>query len=76
MPTMVQVRNVPDDVHRILKARAAMAGTTLSAYLLRELEAIARTPTRAEVLARLAALPPVEVASDVVALIRADRESR
>lgn len=50
---MVQIRNVPDDVHRKLKARAALAGTSLSEFLLRELERLAARPTRDEVLARL-----------------------
>ena len=75
MATMVQIRNVPDEVHRRLKARAALEGKTLSAYLLTELSAIASSPTRAEVLARLAELPPVQLDVDVADLVREDRES-
>jgi plasmid stability protein len=50
---MVQVRNVPEALHRKLKARAADSGKTLSAYLLTELERLAARPTREEMLARL-----------------------
>jgi plasmid stability protein len=49
----LQIRHVPDDVHRILKARAAMAGMSLSEYMLAELERTTRQPTRDEVLDRL-----------------------
>ena len=43
MPKMIQLRHVPDDLHRRLKARAAMAGLPLSDYLIRELRKIAET---------------------------------
>jgi hypothetical protein len=43
---MVQIRNVPDTLHRKLKARAADAGQTLSDYLLAEMERLAALPTR------------------------------
>jgi len=48
---VVQIRNVPDHVHPTLKARAAMAGLSLSDYLLEQLEAAARRPTIDEVIA-------------------------
>ena len=51
---MIQIRNVPDDLHRKLKVRAASRGSTLSDYLLSELEGIATKPTLAELTARLA----------------------
>ncbi len=54
MSKMLQVRNVPDDLHRTLKVRAAENGMTLSDYVLGELEAIADKPTLAELLDRLA----------------------
>ena len=59
MPRMVQIRHVPDDVHRKLKVRAAQEGMTLSAYLLRELEQLARRPTHRELFERLAREEPV-----------------
>lgn len=48
----LQIRNVPDDVHRELRARAAAAGMSLSDYALRELERVAERPAVAELLAR------------------------
>lgn len=53
MTTTIQVRNVPDDVSRTLKARAAKEGRSLSDYLLDELTRISRRPTRREVLERI-----------------------
>ena len=55
MPKMIQVRNVPDDVHRILKARAATAGMTLSDYVKHDLESAASQPTVQELAARISA---------------------
>ena len=55
MPKMIQVRNVPDDVHRTLKVRAAAAGMSLSDYIKRDLEDAARQPTFDEIDARVAA---------------------
>lgn len=49
MAKMIQVRNVPDDVHRLLKTRAAAAGMTLSDYVKRDLEAAASQPTIEEI---------------------------
>jgi plasmid stability protein len=48
----IQVRNVPDDVHRELRSRAAVAGVSLSDFALSELERVARRPPVADVLAR------------------------
>jgi len=48
----IQVRNVPDEVHRALRMRAAAAGQSLSGYVLGELERVAARPPVAEVLAR------------------------
>ena len=53
MSKMVQIRNVPDALHRKLKARAADSGQTLSDYLLAEIGRLAARPTREEMLARL-----------------------
>ncbi|HUZ28593.1 MAG TPA: hypothetical protein VMU90_05085 [Solirubrobacteraceae bacterium] len=49
MPKMIQVRNVPDDVHKILKARAAASGMSLSDYIKRDLEESASRPTMEEI---------------------------
>ena len=52
MSKMIQIRNVPDDLHRTLKVRAAKAGMTLSDYLLSEIEQVAEKPTMSEWLER------------------------
>lgn len=61
MSKMIQIRNVPDDLHRTLKMRAAKAGMTLSDYLLSEIEQIAAKPTLAEMMERLRSREPVEL---------------
>ena len=71
----VQVRNVPDKTHRTLKARAAMAGMSLSEYLLAELKRIAETPTRRELLHRIAQRPPPRQPLDAAAIVREERDS-
>lgn len=76
MATMIQIRNVPDELHRRVKARAALAGMTMSDYLLREVELLLRRPSRQEVLQRLAELPPVELSEPPAEVIRRDRDSR
>jgi plasmid stability protein len=52
---LIQIRDVPDDVHRTLKVRAASEGTSLSQYVLREVTRVARTPTPAELDGRIRA---------------------
>ena len=71
----IQIRNVPDDVHRKLKVRAAREGRTLSDLLLREIRVMAERPSEEEMLARLAALPPFEPDVSSVELIRQGRDS-
>ena len=61
----IQVRNVPEETSRALKAKAALEGRSLSDYLLGELQQIAERPSRAELLQRIASrgmrvLPPAE----------------
>jgi len=73
---MIQIRNVPDALHRKLKARAAMAGMSLSDYLLSELRRTAEVPTLAELEERLSKLPPVSVEIDTAQLVREAREAR
>ncbi|MBX3485692.1 hypothetical protein [Phenylobacterium sp.] len=74
--TMIQVRNVPEELHRRLKARAAMVGLSLSDMLLREMKAVADRPTLEEMRARLAALPPVVISETSAEAVRAERDSR
>lgn len=74
MTAMIQIRNVPDALHRRLKARAALAGMSLSDYLLNEIREVAERPTLDELRDRLhrrsrvtPSLPPAEA-------IRAERD--
>ena len=72
---MIQIRNVPDDLHRSLKERAAREGTTLSDLILRELPRLARRPSPEEVLERIRNREPVG-GPPAVELIRAERAER
>lgn len=63
MAKMIQIRNVPDELHRNLKIRAAQAGMTLSDYLLAEIEQVARKPTLKELMERLGEEEPIELGS-------------
>lgn len=75
MSRMVQIRNVPDALHRKLKGRAADAGQTLSDYLLAELERLAARPTREEMLARIHRRKRVTLKTPAAVVIREERES-
>lgn len=74
--TMIQIRNVPEALHREFKARAARAGMSLSDYLLDELRRAAERPSAAEMKARLARLPPVNLSVQPAELVREERDRR
>jgi plasmid stability protein len=76
MTTMIQIRNVPDPLHRTLKSRAAMAGMSLSDYLLREIRDVAERPTLDEMRARLASLPEINPSETPAEIVRAERDRR
>jgi plasmid stability protein len=76
MSKMIQLRNVPDALHRGLKARAAMAGMSLSDYLLAEIKEIAERPTLAELRERLHGRKAVAVHFDTARLVQEEREAR
>ena len=76
MSKMIQLRNVPDTLHRSLKARAAMAGMSLSDYLLTEIKEIAEGPTLAELRERLHTRKAVRLSLDTARLVREEREAR
>ena len=61
MPKTIQIRNVPDELHRTSKARAAKAGMTLSDYLLSKIVRMAEKPTLAEMMKRLRQREPVDL---------------
>ena len=73
MPKMIQLRNVPDELHRKLKVRAAEAGMTLSDYLIAELREVAARPTPAEMWYRLASREPAQVRESAAEAVRAGR---
>ena len=75
MSKMVQIRNVPDGLHRKLKVRAADSGQTLSGYLLAELERLAARPTRDEMLTRIRSRKRVTLKTPAAVVIREERES-
>lgn len=74
--SMVQIRNVPDDLHRELKSRAALAGMSVSEYLLMDLRRSLERPTREELLRRLAKRAPVRVRPAPADAVRAERKRR
>jgi antitoxin FitA len=75
MSKMIQIRNVPDDLHRTLKVRAAKAGMTLSDYLLSEIEQVANKPTLREWLEMVSRDEPVEVDESPAEIIRRMRDA-
>jgi plasmid stability protein len=73
---MIQIRHVPDKLHRTLKSRAALAGMSLSDFLLAELRRMAERPTRAELRSRLESREPVDLKSPIPDLIAEERGQR
>jgi plasmid stability protein len=76
MSVMIQIRNVPDTLHRRLKSRAALAGMSLSDYLLGELRQMAERPTLDELRARLESRPGMTPSIEPALAVRAEREGR
>lgn len=77
MSKMIQIRHVPDDVHRSLKIKAAAAGMSLSDYLLAEVTQVANRMTIAEIRERVDALgPPLEFTQTSAEIIRRERDGR
>ncbi len=74
--TMVQIRNVPADLHRRLKARAAMEGMSMSDYILREIGKALDRPMRQDVLDRLQAQPVRRLRRSAAEVVRAERDAR
>jgi plasmid stability protein len=76
MATMIQIRNVPDDLHRKLKARAALAGMSLSDYLLAQIRVVAGRPTPEELMERLSTRKPIHGKLPTAELLRKERDAR
>jgi plasmid stability protein len=76
MSAMIQIRNVPDALHRELKSRAALAGMSLSDYLLAEIRQVADRPTLDQLRTRLDRRPAVTLSLAPAEAVRAERDSR
>jgi len=76
MSRMIQLRNVPDGLHRTLKARAALSGMSLSDYLLAEIRRVAERPTIAELRERLGRRAPVSSRVSAADAVREERDAR
>jgi plasmid stability protein len=76
MSTMIQIRNVPDALHATLKARAALAGRSLTDFLLAELRRVAELPTEQELAARLRGRRQPTLRTPPSKAIRAERDRR
>jgi plasmid stability protein len=70
MSKMIQIRNVPDDVHKALKIRATREGMSLSDFLLREVTRVAEQPSLEEMIERIRRREPVELDEDPAETIR------
>jgi len=76
MSKMIQVRNVPDGVHRTLKAQAAVAGMSLSDFLLAEMRHLAERPTVAELRERLRHRSRIANPLSAAEAVRRERDAR
>jgi plasmid stability protein len=76
MSKMVQIRNMPDTMHRILKAKAALAGMSLSDFLLAEMRLVAERPSIEELRARVRNRTKFEGLTPAADIIRQERDSR
>jgi len=74
VPKAIQIRDVPDDVHAVIRVRAARAGMSMSEYLRSELVTMAEKPTLEELFARIQSQPPNNVSlQSIVDIIREAR---
>jgi plasmid stability protein len=73
---MIQIRNVPEQLQRKIKARAALAGQSLSDYLLGEIRRSLERPTREELLSRIAGRKRTALKESAAHAVRAEREGR
>ena len=76
MSKMIQLRNVPDDLHKVLKSRATLAGKSLSDYLIAEMQRHTEYPTIEELRQRLRARTQVRPTIPPAQMLREERDSR
>ena len=74
--TSLQIRNVPDELHRQLKARAAIEGHSLSEYALSELRRAMQRPTRRELVEQVASFERISLQESAVDAIHSERDAR
>jgi antitoxin FitA len=75
MPVMIQIRNVPDHVHRVLKARSALCGKSLSDLILEELRSMAALPSPEELQQRLRQADSFSMSTSSAELLRKERDA-
>ncbi|MCY4602379.1 MAG: hypothetical protein OXF27_20950 [Acidobacteria bacterium] len=73
---MIQIRNVPEALHRRLKSRAAMEGMSMSLYILREIEKSLARPSRRALLQAIREQPEIALDESPADLLREERELR
>ena len=76
MHTMIRIRNVPESLHRRLKARAAIEGTSMSRYILRKIEKALKRPSRRELIEAIRSQPEVALDPSPADVLREERDSR
>ena len=76
MNKMIQIRNVPEALHRRLRVRAATEGVSMSHYVLREIERALERPSRRELLAAIRSQPQLELDPSPADLLREERDRR
>lgn len=76
MEHMIQIRNVPEHLHRTLKAQAAMSGMSLSDYLLAEIRRLAERPTLSQLRERVQNRSSVRLAVVPADAVRHERDAR
>ena len=76
MQTMIQIRNVPVELHRRLKARAAMEGLSMSRYILRAVETALERPSRRELIEAIRSQPNLKLKPSPAEILRQERKSR
>ena len=73
MTTMIQIRNVPETLHRRLKARAALEGMSMSRFIMREIERALERPSRREWIEAIRSQPEVELDLSPAEILREER---
>ena len=76
MTTMIQIRNVPEALHRRLKVRAALEGVSMSRFILREIERALERPTRREWIEAVRSQPEFELDISPADILRDERNRR